>query len=73
MFEAEYYDGDGSSCPASMPLVVGGVGQGLICGTGCGYQVVADQMDSPRQLMSAHMRIVHPWQRWMDDRGVMHS
>jgi hypothetical protein len=66
------FDGDGNRCPAAMPLVIPGVGQGLICGTGCGYQAVAWEMEGPEQLMAAHMRIVHPWQRWMDHNGVMH-
>jgi hypothetical protein len=70
--EAEYFDGDGNRCPVSMPLVIPGTGQGLNCGTGCGYQVVADQMEGPEQLMAAHMLTVHPWQRWRDNNGVMH-
>lgn len=68
IFEAEYFDGEGNRCPASMPLIASGR-PGLICGTGCGFQVLDEQAE---QLMVAHMRIAHPGQRWMDTRGVMH-
>jgi hypothetical protein len=70
--EAEYFDGDGNRCPASMPTVIPGVGVGLICGTGCGYQAVDDQMERPEQLMAIHMLTVHNGWRWMDHHGLIH-